>query len=359
MKRINMRLFMCTAALLWSSANAQLSATTSVEVEILAKAAQSQPQKAPKKHPIKTPRKPPNIGPGTGTTKDPLTQKQRQAMDTYNECMAAGERDGIEEVVRRAQAAYGKKGPYGSPEKHGHETCIIDAFGIKRYQKVSDIPPAVPTELISMKDHYRPTCEPQNIASGAQPPVVVFCVTEKDIPFERQFIRSWVIEYWQERAQKIEEFLRTKKSRLSPRYLKKEIVLRISSGLRPIDVQQAIVERTDKDLNANGSFADCRLKELCSTHTSGSTFDLSLIDMDPNVRFWLMRQLEEDRKAGAAFGIIEGASDRSGNRYFGHLHILVVPPLDYPGDKRNGDKKDKMDAPSEEEKKAAEPATER
>jgi hypothetical protein len=64
--------------------------------------------------------------------------------------------------------------------------------------------------------------------------------------------------------------------------------------------------------------ASCDYLPICSTHTTGSSIDISVRLLSLKQFTWLEARLREDRKAGKILMIYEF--------FGGHFHVFVIPP---------------------------------
>ena len=85
--------------------------------------------------------------------------------------------------------------------------------------------------------------------------------------------------------------------------------LRVTSIIRSFEDQAYQVRR-------GKSPADCRYQFLCSTHTTGSAFDLGFRDLGPEQKQWLQSKLIADQRARRIYFIVERD----------HYHVFVLPP---------------------------------
>jgi hypothetical protein len=240
----------------------------------------------------------PEIKPSTGPflTRSTLTQKQSQIRDAYAECIRHSSAEepiaNVLNYVFEAQMAREDASIKsfflalrGSTVHHGHEVCLVRAFGLKGFRTVLEAREDVGAMLVNISSPY-------------------IEVVESEIPFDRRFARTWVRDYVVGIAQDMNEHFQKEGTHIisfSP--------LRITSMLRTYEEQEETVRR-------GLSPADCRYVFLCSSHTSGSGIDIGLRRISIAQNTWLEKRLLEDQRSRKIFFIRERS----------HYHVLVIPP---------------------------------
>lgn len=214
-----------------------------------------------------------------------LSDKQNQAIVAYDLCVSGGN-----DALRHAMdLAYEAKNDYslkGSPVKLGRETCLAEVMGLTHYRTVAEIARAVEArELVTITSS-----------------LIAF---PDDVPLERRVARPWVNDYIVTLAKDMERFVNAERVEHS------DPLLRIPSTVRSFDVQGRLVRM-------GRSPANCDYLPICSTHTTGSSIDISLRYLSAQQFAWLEARLRADRKAGKILVISEFLG--------GHFHMLVIPP---------------------------------
>lgn len=178
----------------------------------------------------------------------------------------------------------------GSTEHHGHEICLVRAFGLKGFRTDSDVHDAHGTLLVQ-----------------ANSPILD--IPESVVPKEQRFVRPWVRDYLVQLATSLR--MQAVASGVPEASLQK---LRVTDMVRTFGDQASLVRR-------GLSPADCRYDFLCSSHTSGSSVDFGFKDVTRDERARLQKQLIADQDARKIFFIIEN----------NHYHVFVIPP-EYMGE---------------------------
>lgn len=214
-----------------------------------------------------------------------LSNRQNAAIIAYDVCVSGGDN-----ALRHAMdLAYEAKDDFslkGTPEKLGRETCLADVIGLTHYKTVADIDRAVLTkELVAVTS-----------------PLLAY---PADTPLNRRVARPWVNDYIVLLAKDMERFVNEQHVEHS------DPLLRIPSTVRSFDVQDRLV-RMGK------SPANCVYLPICSTHTTGSSIDISVRFLSSKQFTWLEARLREDRKSGKILMIYEF--------FGGHFHMFVIPP---------------------------------
>ena len=222
-----------------------------------------------------------------------LSQKQNAMREAFMECMSRSTADdpigAVMEYVFSEQKKLEQtlilkywKVHLGSTEHHGHEICLARAFGLKTFRTLDDIS-AEHEKLLARLDLSR----------------IVFPKDKKgedSVPPERQYARDWVVDYIEEVSDSFYDQFGSQ--------------MRIGSVIRDADGTQARLVRDGE------SMADCRYDYLCSTHTTGSTFDIGMKDVSGTERAWIKERLISDQKTKRIYFIVEGS----------HFHVFVLPP---------------------------------
>lgn len=218
---------------------------------------------------------------------DSLSPRQIEAITAYNECVSNEYDDPLRHALELAYEYKEERSLKGTPEKLGRESCVADMLGLSRYETIADINNAKKTgELVLVDSHLVDIPD--------------------DVPMERHYARVWVRDYITSLAQDMQTYLR---SRGIVSF--HASVLRVPSIVRSFDVQDRLVR--------NGkSPANCRFHAICSTHTTGSTIDISSRRIGIVGYTWLLGRLLEDRKNGKILIILESLG--------GHFHVFVIPP---------------------------------
>ncbi len=240
----------------------------------------------------------PDAEPSTNTAH--LTSKQEAMREAYTECISwATPENPTQEVVqfvfaeqlRREQSLLGSlwKRFRGSVEHHGHEVCLTRAYGLRVFRSKSDI--------VSAQDKQLTWLDVPHVE-----------VPDDDIPIDRRgvhrFVRPWVRVYIESLALDFHV-----SNNHGGDNGAEEVKLRVTSMTRSAELQNQLVRQ-------RLSPADCRYEFLCSSHTSGSSFDIGLKGVSRTARAWLQDRLVEDQKARKIFFIIENS----------HYHVFVLPP---------------------------------
>ena len=214
-----------------------------------------------------------------------LSARQNEAIKAYNACVSGG----ADPLRHAMDLAYARKDTFllkGTPEQLGSEICLADVIGLSRYKTIDDINKATLSgELVSVDS-----------------PLLAF---PPELPLDRRFARPWVREYILSVARDLESYLKAEHAAYELP------LLRIPSVVRSFDVQNNLVR-------SGRSPAGCGSLPICSTHTTGSTIDISVRFLSLKEFVWLEHRLREDRKAGKIIMIYEV--------FGGHFHMFVVPP---------------------------------
>lgn len=225
----------------------------------------------------------------------PLSVKQSAMREAFMECMKlstpASPTNDVVEFVFRTQATRENaslrsflQAWRGSPVHHGHEVCLVRAFGLKGFRDLLDIKEDAGTRLVDV----------------ASPHVDV---VKSEVPPDRRFAREWVRDYVHVLGWDMHQHFLKHGSGESPPSL------RITSMIRSHEDQATLVRR-------GKSPADCRYDFLCSSHTSASGIDLGLKHVGRAERVWLEQRLIFDQRARKIFFIRENS----------HYHVFVIPP---------------------------------
>lgn len=214
-----------------------------------------------------------------------LSGRQNEAIIAYDICVGGGE-NALRHAMDLAYEARSTSSLRGTPEKLGRETCIADVIGLTRYKTLDDIDRAViAKELVVISS-----------------PLLGF---PEDVPLNRRVARPWVRDYIVSLAKDMERYVNEEHVEHS------DPLLRIPSTVRSFDVQERLVL-------ARRTPANCKYPPLCSTHTTGSSVDISLRYLSGKQFAWLESRLREDRKSGKIIVISEF--------FGGHFHMFVIPP---------------------------------
>lgn len=213
--------------------------------------------------------------------------RMRAIVAAYKSCMYDGDGNRLNQALERNLGYRFEARIFGTPEKLANEVCLADALGLKRYETLADIVAAnAQGELVEI-------------------PVLPHLEIADDLPLARRYARPWVRDWLVALARDMEQFVE-KENREGRRT---SAVIRIGSLVRSYHDQR----------RQTNSPASCQT-EICSTHTTGATVDIS------NNRFrlggkeqrWLRERLLADRKTGKIIMIEEAHPP--------HFHLFVIPP---------------------------------
>lgn len=217
---------------------------------------------------------------------DALTERQISAIKAYDECINNEHEHPLRHAMELAYEFKDEPSLNGTPEKLGRESCLADMFKLSRYETDADIKKAQKNELVAVS------------SSLIDIPA--------DVPPLRRYARVWVRDYIITLAKDMQTYLNGRGIDTS-----RAPILRIPSIVRSFEVQERLVR--------NGkSPANCRFHAICSTHTTGSTVDISVLHLGTIEYSWLLHRLLEDRKDGKILVIFEARG--------GHFHVFVIPP---------------------------------
>jgi len=214
---------------------------------------------------------------------DSLVDELHPAWKIYEACMSAPDPVALAVEffrVDRVQASI----PRGTPERLGYELCIIDALRLKRYVNIQDVVHAPPKDLVSINHPWIGLAD--------------------DLPHERCVASPWVRDYMENLAVLLYQDLVQESggSEVEHSFV-------VSSLVRPVDVQKRLWNSPARCLNESS---------LCSSHTTGSTFDITKKYLPRDQEALLVRRLQEDRKKGKILFILEPRGN--------HYHVFVFPP---------------------------------
>lgn len=220
-------------------------------------------------------------------TRDMLTREDREgvkALDIYEECMRS--EDPLDHVFRFFDRAKTRVSIVGSNEGIAYELCAIDALEITRFETVADIDKAVGKTLFP-------------IANGV--------IAKHDDLDEARYVASpWVHAYLVALAEDYREAIVSETGR-EP----EKPYFTISSIVRSMDIQRRQRNSPARCVPSGG---------LCSSHTTGTTFDITLKNVSALRTNILAKLLQDDRHAGISYFIYE-------RRPGPHMHVFVYPPL--------------------------------
>ena len=209
--------------------------------------------------------------------------RHEAALAVYRGCMNASEP--LMEAVKFLRVdRLESRVPLGNPERLGHELCAIDALKLKRYETLDSVLGAPALELVPIE-------HPQ-VGISAQLPVMRAVAS----PWVRDYVRKLAVTIQHEMTQ-------------GPGVSALDKSFIVSSLVRPMTVQKKQWNSPARCVNASS---------LCSSHTTGSTFDITRKYLISKQEDLLVRHLQEDRKQGKILFILEP----KGN----HYHIFVFPP---------------------------------
>ncbi len=172
----------------------------------------------------------------------------------------------------------------GSNERIAYELCVIDALGVERFEDDGAISRAYGKTLF--------------------PIISTLIGKHEDLPDERYVASMWTREYIAALAKDMEDALRDEVGKVP----------------FPVFTISSIVRSMRQQKHQMNSPARCLFDgDLCSSHTTGSTFDITMKNYPPEKKKILFHLLEEDRKKGIIFFIYER---RPGE----HCHVFVFPP---------------------------------
>lgn len=218
---------------------------------------------------------------------DSLSPRQIEAINAYNQCVNNEDDDPVRYAMKLAYEYKDEPSLKGTPVKLGRESCLADMFHLSRYETIDDIGKAIKRKELVLVD----------------PP---FVEIPDDIPIERRFARVWVKDYITSLAHDMEIYMRSRGIVALQTH-----VLRVPSIVRSFDVQDRLVR-------SGRSPANCNFRAICSTHTTGSTIDISTRRIGIIGYTWLLERLLQDRKDGKILVILESLG--------GHFHVFVIPP---------------------------------
>lgn len=218
-------------------------------------------------------------------TKEMLTRNDREGVtrrDVYIECMHAD--DPLLVAFRFFDKDRKGRSILGSNERIAYELCVIDALEVERFSNDAAIARARGKTLFPIES-----------------PLIR---KHDELPLERFVASSWTRDYLTALAKDMNDELRGE----------------ASITLLPVFTVSSIVRSMKKQQRQMNSPARCLFDgDLCSSHTTGSTFDIGLKDYPANEKKILFRLLEEDRKKG----IIAWIYERNAGE---HCHVFVFPP---------------------------------
>jgi len=218
---------------------------------------------------------------------DKLSERQIEAIAAYNECMSKEYDDPLRHAMELAYEYKDDPSLKGTPQKLGRESCLADMFGLARYETLGDINNAKKLGELVIVDS-------------------TLIEIPRGVPLERRYARVWVRDYITHLAEDMQAHFHEKRIFSFHRH-----VLRVPSIVRSFDVQDRLV-RSGK------SPANCNFRAICSTHTTGSTIDISSRRIGMVGYTWLLERLLQDRRDGKIVFILESIG--------GHFHIFVIPP---------------------------------
>lgn len=204
-----------------------------------------------------------------------------EALAVYHKCMNASDPWGTAVQFLKDDRVSAEI-PFGNPERLGHELCVIDVLQLKRYVTLHEVVHASPAELVSINHPW--------------------IGLSSELPAERTVASPWVRDYLESLALTMHQDL----AQVSEPFEKSFVV---SSLVRPIAIQRVQWNSPARCVNESS---------LCSSHTTGSTFDITRKYLAPQQEKILLRHLQEDRRKGKILFILEP----HGN----HYHIFVFPP---------------------------------
>ncbi|HSE35643.1 MAG TPA: DUF5715 family protein [Candidatus Paceibacterota bacterium] len=219
-------------------------------------------------------------------TKEMLTRVDRAGIknvEIYHECMRS--EDPIEQVIRFFHSAKTRVSIVGSNEGIAYELCAIDAYGIERFQTVNDIDRAKGRTLFPVMN--------KTVAK------------DDDLDGGRYVASPWVHEY----LVALSEDYREAMIKLTGREPEKPYFT-ISSIVRSMDIQRLQWNSPARCLREGG---------LCSSHTTGTTFDIGLANVTQLKKNTLASLLQDDRRSGVVYFNYE-------RRPGPHFHVFVYPP---------------------------------
>jgi hypothetical protein len=214
-------------------------------------------------------------------------KRMADAVNAYKVCMygdLSPDEDRIERAVSLNLAYREDRTLGGNAEKLGREVCLAEALGLNRYETQAEIDAAKGSDLFPISGKF-------------------VLIPDDQVPIERRYARAWVKEYVEALAYDLHVYLLRRHGDSG------EVAqLRINSLVRSLSGQAA-----------QASPAKCR-NEICSTHLTGSTVDVSnhSAKVDREVRDWVRDRLIADRKDGKIVMIQEFHS--------AHYHVFVIPP---------------------------------
>lgn len=223
---------------------------------------------------------------GRFLTREMLTREDREGLtnhDIYVECMKAP--DPLDVAYRFFDKQRKSVSIVGSNERIAYELCVIDALDIERFDTVGDIVAA----------------HGKTVFLVAHP-----LVAQHDLlPDERYVASSWARDYIYALAEDMRDALKD-----VPLVDARPPLFTISSIVRSKDVQR-------RQWNSPVRCLSPRM--LCSSHTTGSTFDVALKGYSDGREEVLLGLLREDRANGVIFFIRESKPGP-------HYHVFVYPP---------------------------------
>ncbi len=175
------------------------------------------------------------------------------------------------------------KWPLDTPARFASELCAVDA--LKHYETLLDITSAPKDELVSV-DHP-------------------WVGQNDDLVRDQRYVASpWVRDYIRQLANRTFEELRDRAD---------------GAPTLPLFVVSSLVRSKDIQRKQWNSPARCETENaLCSSHTTGSTFDITLKDLSGEHNAALKKILARDRESGKISFILEPRGN--------HYHIFVFPP---------------------------------
>lgn len=210
---------------------------------------------------------------------------QLEKITRYDACMSVYQSEGVHAAMVHAftllaGTSLSAVDSLALPGKHGLETCLVGIFGLPRFITHSDVAAALRENVLVRLDDV----------SGVR---AKRSATPYGYPWVRDYLVRLVADLRQDLSNPRAGFL-------------------LGSGVRSQDEHQDLVRRRI-------SPADCNFDQLCSTHTRGVAFDISMNGMQRNVKAWLLQRLKKERDIQNSIMV---TLEEKSNCF----HVVVLPP---------------------------------
>lgn len=219
-----------------------------------------------------------------------LAPDQWKKVEAHRVCMDILTKYGIEAAFDHVRTTREGRGPlaHRQPERHGQETCAVRAMGLEKFMDETEVR--------------------KGIQDGKLVPIDESVIRIKpDVPLSHRHVRPWTADYLYGLQDELHAAFRSDPDPDVASY-----AIYLGSVLRTLQEHQPLVLRGKTP-------ADCRIEELCSSHTTGVAVDISRNGMPRKIDAWLRERLEKDQQEGEIFYTLEVM-----NNCF-HVVALTVP----------------------------------